>query len=217
MCQLESYLKCHCLKLKIMRRTKTLSIKPNFIVLIAFLICSSSVSFLYGQNITKENEMRKSLDFMFEHLDRSSVPTGLLRDYAVEYEDLDLFSGEVPLKDNNIGTLSRFGNLLKTISSSAVKEDPVKIFENTIRKKKGQNKSGELNIGIMLFEYARIKANALKDGLIRYENGKVYNTRKEESPYQLEYAFAGCCLQSSVEQSKVAFSIPSIYYFLIAI
>lgn len=197
-----------------MRCTKMLSIKPNFIVLIAFLICSSSVSFLYGQNITKENEMRKSLDFMFEHLDRSSVPTGLLRDYAVEYEDLDLFSGEVPLKDNNIGTLSRFGNLLKTISSSAVKEDPVKIFENTIRKKKGQTRSGELNIGIMLFEYARIKANALKDGLIRYENGKVYNTRKEESPYQLEYAFAGCCLQSSVEQSNVTFSIPS--YLLLA-
>ena len=192
-----------------MKCTKMLSVKPNFIVLIAFLICSSLVPFLYGQNITKENEMRKSLDFMFEHLDRSSVPTGLLRDYAVEYEDLDLFSGEVPLKDSNIGTLSRFGNLLKTISSSAVKEDPVKIFENTIRKKKGKTKSGELNIGIMLFKYARIKANALKDGLIRYDNGKVYNTRKEESPYQLEYAFAGCCLQSSVEQSNVTFSIPS--------
>ena len=30
----------------------------------------------------------------------------------------------------------------------------------------------------MLFEYARIKSNALTDGLIRYENGKVYNTSK---------------------------------------
>lgn len=196
-----------------MRCTKTLSIKPNFIVLIAFLICSFWVSSLYGQNIAQENEMRKSLDFMFEHLDRSSVPTGLLRDYAVEYEDLDLFTGKVPLNDNNIGTLIRFGNLLKTISSSAVKEDPVRKIETSIRKKKEQSKSGELNIGIMLFEYARIKANALTDGLIRYENGKVYNIRKEESPYQLEYAFAGCCLQSSVRQSKVIFSIPS-YLFL---
>lgn len=192
-----------------MRCTKMLSIKPNFIVLIAFLICSFSTSFLYGQNVAQENEMRKSLDFMFEHLDRNSVPTGLLRDYAVEYEDLDLFTGEVPLKDNNIGTLIRFGNLLKTISSSAVKEDPIKRFETYIRKMKGQNKSDELNIGIMLFEYARIKSNALTDGLIRYENGKVYNTSKAESPYQLEYAFSGCCLQTSVQQSKVTFTIPS--------
>lgn len=192
-----------------MRRTKTLSIKLNFIVLIAFLICFFSISSLYGQNIAQDNEMRKSLDFMFEHLDRGTVPTGLLRDYAVEYEDLDLFTGKVPLNDNNIGTLTRFGNLLKTISSSALKEDPLKRFETSIRKKKEQGKSSELNIGIMLFEYARIKANALTDGLIRYENGKVYNTRKEESPYQLEYAFSGCCLQSSVRQSKVTFSIPS--------
>lgn len=192
-----------------MRCTKTLSIKSNFIVLIAFLIYSFSVSSLYGQNTAQENEIRKSLDFMFEHLDRSSVPTGLLRDYAVEYEDLDIFTGKVPLNDSNIGTLIRFGNLLKTISSSSIKEDPIKRLETSIRKKKEQNKSGELNIGIMLFKYARIKANALTDGLIRYENGKVYNTNKEESPYQIDYAFAGCCLQSSVQQSKVTFSIPS--------
>ena len=73
-------LKCYK-KNKTMRCTKMLSIKPNFIVLIAFLICSFSTSFLYGQNVAQENEMRKSLDFMFEHLDRNSVPTGLLRDY----------------------------------------------------------------------------------------------------------------------------------------
>ena len=47
---------------------------------------------LYGQEFPQSNDMRKSLDFMFEHLDRNSVPKGLLRDYAVEYEDLVFIS-----------------------------------------------------------------------------------------------------------------------------
>ena len=35
------------------------------------------------------NELRQELDNMFAKLDRNVVPTGLLRDYAIEYENLD--------------------------------------------------------------------------------------------------------------------------------
>jgi len=35
------------------------------------------------------NELRQELDKMFAKLDRNVVPTGLLRDYAIEYENLD--------------------------------------------------------------------------------------------------------------------------------
>jgi hypothetical protein len=101
---------------------------------------------IYGQDFPQNNDMRKSLDFMFEHLDRNSVPKGLLRDYAVEYEDLDLFIGRGPLEDDNIGTVVRFGNLLKTISSSAVKEDPLEGLENSIKNIKRKNNSGELTL-----------------------------------------------------------------------
>lgn len=179
------------------------------LLLICFLMFSLSV---LGQRASQDNEMRRSLDFMFEHLNRNSVPTGFLRDYAVEYEDLDLFTGEIPLEENNIGTIIRFGNLLKTIRSSAVNEDPSEGFENSIKNIKRKNNSGDLTIGIMLYEYARIKANALTDGLIRYENGQVYNTKKEESPYQLEYVFAGSCLETSTQQSNVTFTLPSALF-----
>ncbi|MPM61762.1 hypothetical protein SDC9_108622 [bioreactor metagenome] len=184
-----------------MNYSKTLNQKHQLVVLLTILISLCMAFSLYGQEFPQSNDMRKSLDFMFEHLDRNSVPKGLLRDYAVEYEDFDLFTGKVPLDDDNIGTVVRFGNLLKTISSSAVKVDPLEGFENSIKNIK-KNNSGELTLGIMLYEYARIKANALTDGLIRYENGQVYNTNKAESPYQLEYVFAGSCLETSTQQSN---------------
>lgn len=190
---------------------KILGMKAKLLVILAALISLLMTSSVSGQNISQNNEMRKSLDFMFEHLDKNSVPTGLLRDYAIEYEDLDLFSGEAPLDENNIGTIIRFGNLLNTISSSAVKEDPTKSFENSVRNIKKQNNTGQLTLGIILYEYARIKANALTDGLIRYENGQVYNTNKDESPYQLEYVFAGSCLESSTRRSDVTFILPTSF------
>lgn len=148
-----------------MNYSKTPNKKSQLVVALTILISLFMVFSISGQNISQNNEMRKSLDFMFEHLERNSVPKGLLRDYAVEYEDLDLFSGEVPLEDDNVGTIIRFGNLLKTISSSAVKEDPIKSFVGTIQNYKKQKKTGELTLGIILYEYARIKANALTDGL----------------------------------------------------
>ena len=70
------------------------------------LICFLMASTLFGQRVSQNNEMRKSLDFTFEHIDKNSVPAGLLRDFAVEYGDLDLLSGKVPLEENNIGTLT---------------------------------------------------------------------------------------------------------------
>lgn len=165
---------------------------------------------LLGQKASPPDKMRKSLDFMFEHLDRNAVPKGLLRDYAIEYEDLDLFSGEAPLEENNIGTIVRYSNLLKTISSSAVKEDPLKGFERSVGKLK--KRPGELTLSVMLYEYARMKANVLTDGIIRYENGQIYHTDKPESPYQLEYAFAGCCLEASVQRPEVMFTLPSAFW-----
>lgn len=66
---------------------------------------------LYGQKVTPKSELRKTLDFMFEHIDNGAVPTGLLRDYAVEEEDLDIFSG------NAVGALA-YGDGLSSSTSN---------------------------------------------------------------------------------------------------
>lgn len=197
-----------------MNYSKTLSKKYQLVVLLTILISLCMAFSLYGQEFQQSNNMRKSLDFMFEHLDRNSVPTGLLRDFAVEYEDLDLFSGEVALENDNIGNLVRYANLLKTIRSSALHEDPIKDFETFLKRTKITDKRGELNLSIMVYKYARIKANALTDGLIRYENGQVYNTGKDESPYQIDYAMAGCCLNPSISQTNVTFVLPSAFLLI---
>lgn len=66
---------------------------------------------LYGQKVTPKSELRKTLDFMVEHIDKGAVPTGLLRDYTVEEKDLDIFSG------NAVGALA-YGDGLSSSTSN---------------------------------------------------------------------------------------------------
>ena len=53
-----------------------------------------------AQQRGKDESLRKVLDKMFAHIDKNKVPTGLLRDYAEEYEDLDIFTGIMPLTEH---------------------------------------------------------------------------------------------------------------------
>lgn len=39
-------------------------------------------------------DIRQWLNRMFEHLDKSKIPHGLLRDYALEMADLDIYNGK---------------------------------------------------------------------------------------------------------------------------
>lgn len=166
-----------------------------------------------GQNNRPDNDLRKSLDRMFEHIDKRAVPTGLLRDYAVEEEDLDLFSGDAMLSDANVATLVRYGKLLNTIGSASLLNDLPKDIEKSLKSYGALRDKEVLPLSIMLFRYARIKENALTDNLIRYENGQVFDNDKEESPYQMAFAFAGCCLTTTTEHSNITFKLPASLTF----
>lgn len=162
-----------------------------------------------GQKNASDNSLRKSLDYMFEHIHKSSVPTGLLRDYAVEDEDLDLYSGEVALNNDNLTTLARYGNLLSTISSASLEKKLSTNMEHSLKRYSLIEKENVLYLSFMLYQYARIKKNALTDNLILYKNGQVYDNNKKESPYQTAFAFAGCCLNGLTNKTDIPIKLPA--------
>lgn len=59
----------------------------NIIIRCWFIIISITVGtlHLYGQAVEENQEIRTFLDNMFEPLDKSRVPHGLLRDFAFEF------------------------------------------------------------------------------------------------------------------------------------
>ncbi len=92
---------------------------------IIFLLCCIFYMSALGQSHFVEDtpEVRNWLDNMFQHLDKSKIPHGLLRDYAFELADLDIYNGK-ELNDSNYVDRVAFENLLRTVRSSSVGAKP---------------------------------------------------------------------------------------------
>ena len=126
-----------------------------------------------------DDDLRKSLDRMFEKLDRTTVPTGLLRDYAVEEEDLDLFNGKSPLQNKNCVTGIQFMGLVNTINSADISGNSgIKNFKQEVTNY--HYETNEIPLSILLYQYSQIKADALNtylppvDLIVNLQQGMLY-------------------------------------------
>ncbi len=166
-------------------------------LLFLFLFCIIGIS--YAQNVEENQEVRSYLDGMFQNLDKSKVPHGLLRDYAFELVNLERYTGE-KLEENNYVDRQTYEFLLRTIRSSAVATKPFGEVEDILTRQYSLGGKKTVSISGMAYQYSVIKANALEDGLIKYENEKVYDNVKNgvwQNPYQNEYVI-GFCPQDSI-------------------
>lgn len=151
-------------------------------VILLFLVLIIACTPITAQKRENDEGLRDFLDRMFVHIDKNKVQTGLLRDYAEEYEDLDIFTGSVPLTEYNAADYIKYGYLLSTIKSADLIGIISKDIETSYSANKSHNTKNTISLNIALYKYSQIKENALKDGLIEYKNNQVYNTSK--NPYK---------------------------------
>jgi len=172
------------------------------------LIISSLSLLLVANNVAAENkELRKTLDHMFERVDFNSVPTGLLRDYAVEEEDLDLFTGRASLVPENRVSGMQFMGLISTVNSLGKDRNVLKGIDDVLASYNSEE--NEIPFCVLLYKYSQIKANALQNSLITYKNGQVTVSDNGDSPYQQDYVFACCGLKRRLKNRNVIFSFPA--------
>lgn len=171
-----------------------------FYFLPVFFICCLTAN--AQNNKEKEEEsLQNTLSHMFEHIDKNNVPTGLLRDAAEEYVDLDLFTGTVPLTENNSVDIIKYSYLLKTVQLADMKGGVSSVIQRYLENRNSESSESSISLGLALYEYSQISARALKDGLIKYENDQVYETGK--NPYEQKYLFACCVLTDYTTMSTV--------------
>ena len=178
------------------------TLKVTAILSVFLFLCMPTMA----QQRGKDESLRKVLDKMFAHIDKNKVPTGLLRDYAEEYEDLDIFTGIVPLTEHNAVDYVRFAYLLSTIKSADLIGEVSKDIDVFFCQKKSYDENNSISLSLALYKYSQIKENALKDGLITYKNDQVYTTNKD--PYKQGYLFACSSLVENTTESSVVISLP---------
>lgn len=153
----------------------------------------------FGQALEENQEVRTVLDGMFQNLNKSKVPHGLLSDFAFELIELERFDG-TQITDKNYIDRETYELMLRTIRSSAVGAKPFRDVTEIMKSQYGNTNSTTISLSGLAFQYSKIKANALTSNLIRYENGKVYDNTIGgvwQNPYETKYT-VGICPQDSV-------------------
>lgn len=177
---------------------------------IIFIICCLFSVPAFSQYVEDNVEVRSWLDNMFKNIDKSKVPSGLLRDYAFEMADLDIYNGK-ELNDSNYVNRTAFENLLRTIRSSAVGTKPFDAEEVLAAQYAlaGKNKGV---MGVILYQYSYIRADALTNHLIRYENEQVFDNVINgiwQNPYATGYTLGFSAQDTTFYGSTVHYSFPT--------
>lgn len=192
---------------------KRLILMPGFLLLYFLFF---GIQYSYGQAVEENQEVRSYLDNMFETLDKSKIPHGLLRDYAFELVDMDRFDGS-GLNATNSVDRQTYEMLLRTIRSSAVTTaKPFEDVGNILVKQYNAGSSSTLILSAMTYQYSVIKASALTDNLIQYKNKKVSDNYKNgiwQNPYETRYVIGFCGQDSIFTTSSITFKLDASSWF----
>lgn len=176
-----------------------------------FMICINGISRVHAQAVEENQEVRTFLDDMFQSLDKSKVPNGLLRDYAFDLVDWDLYSGET-LTDKNYVDRHTYEMLLRTIRSAAVSTKPYGDVNEILKAQYNGGSENTASLSAAVYQYAVIKANALDDGLINYVDGKVSDKTKNgvwQNPYETRYVIGFSAHDSIFINRSITFKLNS--------
>lgn len=178
----------------------------RFILLYIFIILSVCA---YCQTIEENKEIRDALDHMFEKLDKSKVPHGLLRDFAFEMVELDYYNGK-EISDSNYVDRLAYENILRTMRSASF-TDLNFTAEQVLNDQDLVGTTDKCAIGIALYQYSYIRADALTNNLITYTNEQVadrYVGNTWQNPYETGYVF-GFAPQDTVFSSNLNICFPA--------
>lgn len=184
------------------------------VVLVLFNVCVVRAQ----MNEVNYAEVRQYLNSMFQPLNKQLVPTGILLDYGIEYVDLADYDGTI-LADSTVVNIGIYRDIIKTLSSADVRSsnlyNSVKPqLDNFETQKDGNN----VLLSAIIGKYNQIKANALEDNLIYYDevNNKVsdvYKNGQWVNPYDTKYLFAFVANTESCNSLTVNYTLPENLFF----
>lgn len=184
-------------------------------ILLLFLSLFCLLQPFFGQALEENQVVRSFLDGMFQNLNKSKVPHGLLSDFAFELVDLERFSGN-QLTDKNYTDRETYELMLRSIRSSAVGTKPFRDVTEILKSQYSAGNSTTISLSGLAFQYSKIRANALTNNLIRYENGKVYDNTISgvwQNPYETQYAVGICPHDSIFKGSSFVMKLNSDCWF----
>jgi len=151
------------------------------------------------------------MGYIFSNVDRSQITTGLLRDFGIDFLDLDNFSG-TSTNDSNFTSLVEWRCLYASMYSDQINGNASMLALDTLNKLLNNYASpgGPINLATLFYTYQSLDPNAITNHLLTVQNGiQLYDVSgRTQSPYDSEtlFAIAPVRQSASVGANQIVFS-----------
>lgn len=159
------------------------------------------------KNATSAMEVRE--EFLLDSLERQYQKHGYIREYCVEFSNLDFYN-KTSVCDSNLINRDTFYNLM--ISMSTIQRDAANWTPEDVFCEQSQlNSPSECAVSILQYMYIQLKDNAIKDNLVKLKGNylkDVYVDGVHQNPYDDAVLFT-FLPSDTLFFNDVTFSFPS--------
>jgi len=163
--------------------------KPFLMGLAMLFSINASFSQTYGYDTT---QYYGKINWIFYNLNTSTVTSGLLRDYGIDFLNLDNYTGAA-LNDSNYVSLDEWRLLYGSLYSQQISTSTGLLYLDTLNRLFNNNSQSTqpINFATMYYTYQTFLPNAVSGNLIRIANGQLFDVAgRTQSPYTNEDLFA---------------------------
>lgn len=180
--------------------------KLRSLLLILFFLCSFlSVS---AQTET-DSSFSTQMNYVFANVDKSKIPYGILKDYAMEFTNLSQFNGTAVLADSNATNMGTLYEVYYTLLTGRIHNSASGFIKTDSISNRWTNyrQPGRITLAGLFFQYASFKTNAANN-YITVSGGQLYDKYVSgvwQNPYQSEKTFV--ISPSVLQYDSLSFSI----------
>ncbi len=188
----------------------------NFkLIIMKQILLFAFITIIALQSFSQTDPVRQKLDSVFQHVDKSQIPTGYLKEYGAEFMPLHWFNGVIT--DSNVVTnIDAFRFIYDDLATakiqSALPMMPDLLMINT-RIDSLRNASAASSVALLFGNYASLREDALSLNLFTISNQQIYDVPgRAQSPYQTNMVFAAASIIKEFANT-VTFTYKPVLYF----
>jgi len=186
--------------------------KKTFIILIALV----STNILSAQSLWELDStitpLHIKIDSIFANVDLSTMQTNFLIDKSFLAQDPQVHNGVI--SEMNKMDKFKFQSLYYTMMFANKLPYPnMTPFESILPNINLHNTLNTTSIGIMAWDYDRIKSSALEDSLLRTDGSYLYSIPFQASPFEKKRMFAASIFKHSFDTSDITFTLKNQFTF----
>ena len=154
------------------------------------LLCLKLPSFAQAETDTS---FAAQMNSIFANLEKTRIPYGILKDYGMEFTNLNQFNGKAALSDSNYTDGSTFWDVYKSLVMSRIHSNAIGFLRSDTIDNRwySYRQFGRITLAGLYFNYTRFKDNA-EGNYITVSNNQLFDKYVNgvwQNPYQTEQAF----------------------------